>query len=179
MWTPIEAIFRGGRSSQTPVRPSSRVASSRPRPSVRIERLLEVAAVPLHVLAVPLQVEDRVADELARAVVVDLPPRSVSTISTSAPSGTCSSLSLGAAPERDHRRVLEQHHRVRDRALRDRAGERALQFPGLEVGDSAEVEEVGAALHVPSVPYACSAVAGSVVPRSTGARGVSTRAAGQ
>ena len=69
MWTPIDAIFRGGDSSQTPVSPSIRVASSPNAASGADQRLLEVAAVPLHVLAVALQVEDRVADELPRAVV--------------------------------------------------------------------------------------------------------------
>ena len=36
--------------------------------SVRIERLLEVADVFLHVAAVPVEVEDRIADELSRPV---------------------------------------------------------------------------------------------------------------
>ena len=62
------------------------------------QRLLEVAAVPLDVLPVPLQVEDRVADELPGPWKVDLPPRSVSTISTSAPSGMCSSPSSVRRP---------------------------------------------------------------------------------
>ena len=52
---------------------------------------------------------------------VDLPPRSVSTTSTSAPSGTCSSRLVGAPAERDDGRVLEQDDRVGDRALRDGA----------------------------------------------------------
>ena len=36
MWTPMEAIFRGGRSSQIPVKPSIRVASTPTAPIVRI-----------------------------------------------------------------------------------------------------------------------------------------------
>ena len=64
MWTPIDAIFRGGRvepDAGEPVDPLALEAERRERAD---QRLLEVAAVPLHVLAVPLQVEDRVADEL-------------------------------------------------------------------------------------------------------------------
>ena len=62
------AIFRGGRVSQTPVRPSIRVAGEAELREREDQRLLEVAAVALHVLAVPRQVEDRVADELAGPV---------------------------------------------------------------------------------------------------------------
>ena len=36
MWTPIEASFRGGRCSQTPVRPSIRVASTPKAATVRM-----------------------------------------------------------------------------------------------------------------------------------------------
>ena len=63
------AIFRGGASSQTPVSPSIRVAVDVERADRADQRLLEVAAVLLHVLAVPRQVEDRVADELPGCVV--------------------------------------------------------------------------------------------------------------
>ena len=65
--------MRGGRSSQTPVSPSSRVPSTPSGGERADQRLLEVADVLLHVAAVPLQVEDRVADELARAVKGRLP----------------------------------------------------------------------------------------------------------
>ena len=85
-WIPIDAIFRGGDSSQTPVSPSMRVASTsnaRHRPD---QRLLEVAAEALHVLAVAREVEDRVADELSGRVVgrlaaaVDLDDRDVGAV---------------------------------------------------------------------------------------------------
>ena len=68
MWTPIEESFRGGRSSQTPVRPSILVASTSKAADGTDEGLLEVAAVPLDVASVAVQVEDRVADELAGPV---------------------------------------------------------------------------------------------------------------
>ena len=108
------------------------------------QRLLELAAVALDVLAVPLQVEDRVADELpgpvegglAAAVGLDdLDLRALRDVQLAF---------LGAPPGRDRRRVLEQQDRVRDRSLRDRACERALQLPRLGVRDDAEVHHVRA-----------------------------------
>ncbi len=54
---------------------------------------------------------------------------------------------VGAPAERHHGRVLEQDDRVGDRALRNRAGEGALQFPGLEVRHLAELEDVAARRH--------------------------------
>ncbi len=63
------------------------------------ERLLEVPAVALDVLAVAGEVEDRIADELARGRGTSTCRRgSVSTISTSAPSGMCSSPSSVRRP---------------------------------------------------------------------------------
>ena len=130
---PIEAIFRGGASSQTPVSPSIRVALELERGQRPDERLLQVAAVLLHVAAVAVEVEDRVADELAGPVerglaaavgLDDLDPGAL---------GHVHLLVVGAAAERDHRRVLEEDHRVGDRALRDRGGERALELPRLAV----------------------------------------------
>ena len=54
---------------------------------------------------------------------------------------------LGASPDRDRRRVLQEEHRVRDRTLRDRCGERALQVPGRLVFDQPEVQEIRATAH--------------------------------
>ena len=68
MWTPIEAIFRGGAlepDAGQPLDPRRLELERRQRPD---QRLLEVAAVLPHVPPVAVQVEDRVADELARAV---------------------------------------------------------------------------------------------------------------
>ena len=116
MWIPIDAIFRGGDSSQTPVSPSMRVASSVERRQRPDQRLLEVAAVAPHVLPVPGQVEDRVADELPGRVVgrlaaaVDLDDRDVGAVRHVQLS------LLGAAAERDRRRVLEEEDGVGARA---------------------------------------------------------------
>ena len=120
MWTPIDAIFRGGDSSHTPVSPSMHVASTPNAADRPDDRLLEVAAVLLHVASVPLEVEDRVADELPGAVVgrlaaaVGLDDLDLGAL------GDVELARLGAPAERDRRRVLEQEHRVRDRALRRR-----------------------------------------------------------
>jgi hypothetical protein len=54
---------------------------------------------------------------------------------------------LRPAPERDHGRMLEQHHGVRNRALRDGPGERALNRSGLAVRGRAEAQQVSAAAH--------------------------------
>ena len=105
---PIEAIFRGGGVSQRPVSPSI-VWASRPNgASVPMSACLEVAAVLLHVLPVAGQVEDRVADELAGRVVgrlaaaVGLDELDLSVV------GQVELALLGAAPERDDGRMLEQ-----------------------------------------------------------------------
>src|SRR5581483_4796124 len=124
-------------------------------------RLLEPAAVPLHVLLVPVQVEDRIADELARPVVgraaaaVGLDDRDLRAFRH------VQLRRVGAPAERDRRRVLEEEHRVRDRALRDGRGERALQVPRLDVVHAPEVHDVG--VHAPdcSQPTLNAALTGS------------------
>ena len=80
---------------------------------------------------------------------VDLPPRSVSTTSTSAPSGTCSSPSSVRRPSVIDRRVLEQEDRVRDRAVRappPRASAAAPRPP--RTGRRPQVHERTAPSHV-------------------------------
>ena len=101
------------------------------------QRLLEVAAVAAHVPAVPGQVENRVADELPGPVVgrlaaaIDLDDLDLRAL------GHVHLALLGAAPERDRRRVLEQEDGVGKRPRPDRLGERALQRERLAVVDRA------------------------------------------
>ena len=118
--------------------------------------LLEVTAVLLHVLPVPSEVEDRVADELSWAVVGRL-PAAVGLDDLDLGTRRHVELALlGAAAERDHGRVLEQHDGVGDRALRDRACERALQLPRLLVRDGlAQVEQVRLSPHTATVAARC------------------------
>ena len=97
----------------------------------------------LQVAPVPVEVEDRVADELARAVVrrlaaavglddVDLELRREVQL-----------VSLRPAPERHDRLVLEQEHRVRALPCLHRVGERALERERLGVRHEAgQVQEV-------------------------------------
>ena len=140
--------MRGGRSSQTPVSPSSRVAVDAERGERADQRLLEVADVLLHVAAVPLQVEDRVADELARAVEGRLPAAvGLDHLDLRALGHVELRGLVGAPAERHDGRMLEQDDRVGDRALRDGAREGALQLPRLEVRDLAELKEVAAGRH--------------------------------
>src|SRR3954469_2052690 len=112
------------------------------------QRLLEVADVLLHVTAVPFQVEDRVANELARAVegrlaaAVGLDHLDLGTFRDVELRGL-----VGAPAERHHGRVLEQDDRVGDRALRDGACEGALQLPCLEVRHLAELKEIAGGRH--------------------------------
>jgi len=80
---------------------------------------------------VPVEVEDRVADELPWPVVGRL----------AAPVGLddldlrgrrhVQLARIGPPPERDHRRMLEQQHRVWHRAVGDLRGDLPLQIPGL------------------------------------------------
>ena len=144
MWTPIEAILRGGRlepDAGEPLDPRRLEPERRERPD---DRLLEVAAVALHVAAVPVQVEDRVADELPGPVVRGL-PAAVGLDDLDLGVVGHVQLALVRAPaERDHGRVLEEDDRVRDRALRDGGRERALQVPRLDVRRRAEVQQVRA-----------------------------------
>jgi hypothetical protein len=91
---------------------------------------------------VPGEVEDRIADELSRPVVgrataaVGLDDRDVGLL------GEVELVGLGAAPERDRRRVLEEEHRLGNGPLRERRRERALELPRLAVVDEAEVHQV-------------------------------------
>src|SRR5215210_2204142 len=136
------------------------------------QRLLEVAAVALHVLPVPRQVEDRIADELSWPVVGRLAAAIGLDDLDLLALGHVQLVFLGAPAERDHRRVLEQDDRVRQLAGRDGARERALQLPRLAVGDEPEVDDVPGSAHARSVA-ACAAarhaspatvIARSVVP---------------
>ena len=94
-----------------------------------------------------MQVEDRVADELAGPVVgrlaaaVGLDDLDVGAFRD------VQLARLGAPAERDHRRVLEQEDRVRQRAALNGAGERPLQLPRLAVGDEAEVPDLRGLRH--------------------------------
>ena len=113
--------------------PSIRVALDVEAAERADDRLLQVAAVALHVAAVPVQVEDRVADELPRpvkgglAAAVGLDHLDLGVL------GHVELVAVGAPAERHDGRMLDHHDRVRDRALRHRGGERALQIPRLEV----------------------------------------------
>ena len=112
------------------------------------QRFLEVTHVLLHVAPVPVQIEDRVADELSRAVECRF-----------AAAVRLDDLHLGAgrdvellrlvrpAAERDDGRMLEQEDRVGDRALRDGSGDRPLDLPRLEIRRLAELEQIAAGRH--------------------------------
>ena len=108
------------------------------------ERLLEVAHVLLEVAAVSIQVEDRVADQLAGPMVGRL-AAAVRLDDVDIDVGRQVELGglVRSAPERDDRLVLEQDHRVGHR-LRDHGGsDRALEHEGLRVRDQArERDEV-------------------------------------
>ena len=95
--------------SQTPVRPVDPLAGDADGASVADQCLLQVADVALDVAAVPVQVEDRVADELARPMegrlaaavgLDDLDVRAGGDVQLGA--------SVGAAAECDDRRMLEK-----------------------------------------------------------------------
>ena len=81
----------------------------------------------------PLEVEDRVADELSRPVKGRL-AAAVRLDDVDGDAARQMQLALlRAAAERDHRLVLEQDHRVGDRLLRHRRCKRALQRQRLGV----------------------------------------------
>ncbi len=115
------------------------------------ERFLEVPHVLLDVAAVPLQVDDRIADELARPVIRrlaaavgldDLDLRALRQVQLRA--------LVRPAAERDHRGMLEEDDRVGDRALRHRAGKRTLQVPRFAIRHLPELEQVSPFTHLPS-----------------------------
>ena len=147
----MDAIFRGPcpaaghPDAGEPVVAHALELEGRQRPD---ERLLEVAHVALDVLPVLAEIEDRVADELARAVerrlaaavgLGDLDVRVLGDVELAR--------RLRAAADRHDRRVLEEDDGLRDRALRDGAGERPLQLERLAVRDEAEVHEIRATRH--------------------------------
>ena len=88
------------------------------------ERLLEIAHVALHVLAVLSEVEDRVADELTRPVEGRLSPAiGLGDLDGCVVRDVELALGLRAPADGDHGRVLEKHDGLRDRTLRDGACE--------------------------------------------------------
>jgi hypothetical protein len=103
------------------------------------------------------QIEDRVADELARAVerrlatTVRLDDLDVGFRRNVDLSG------VGAPAERHDRRMLEEHDRVGDRALRHRRGQRSLETPGFPVRNEAKVEKVRPAAHPLTLATTCKA----------------------
>ena len=90
------------------------------------DRLLQVAHVLLNVLAVTAQVEDRVADELPRAVERRLAAAVRFDDLDVGVARHVELAGLGPPPERDHRRVLEDEHRVRQLAGADGRRDPAL-----------------------------------------------------
>ena len=118
--TPIEAIFLGpvrpAAGIQTPVEaldPHAVELELGQRPK---ERLLQVADVLAHVLAMQFQVENRVADELARSVKGRLAaPVGLGDLHFGTVRDVQLPLELGAAPDGDDGRVLEQKYRLRNR----------------------------------------------------------------
>ena len=152
MCTPIEASFLGGRSSHTPGEPLDPRRLDLERGGGADDRLLEVPAVELDVAAVAVEVENRIADELARPVIGGLPPAVCLDELDLDAVRDVDLARLRAAAERHRRRVLDEDDRVRDRTSRDGRGERALQLPRLGVVGRAEVHEVGAEGHCPTLP---------------------------
>ncbi len=86
---------------QTPVRPSIRVPSRSNGAERADQRLLEVADVLLEILAVALEVEDRIADELPRPVERRLATAVGLDDVDSEIAGEMDLAVLGATPERD------------------------------------------------------------------------------
>jgi len=111
------------------------------------QRFFHLAQIPVQILLVPAQVHDRVADELARPVEGDVAAalrlEQLDAARREEGGRRNEILRLGAAPERDHGRMLEQEqHIVRDLAADPRAGHRALELEPARVGDEAEVHDV-------------------------------------
>ena len=133
-WMPMLAILRP--AVHTPVSPGCRSAAEPERAQRGDERRLELAQVPVQVLPVLPEVEDRVADELARAVVGHVPaaldlghldPAPLELGRRERQAGR-----PGAAAQGDHRLVLDQQQEVVP-ALAGHAlpAERALQLEHL------------------------------------------------
>ena len=137
-WTPIDAILRGGLSSQTPVILSIR---GRPEPErgQRVdERLLEVRHVPLDVPSMPAAGRRSGSRRAARARGRSTCRRGRSR-RPRPPHRQAGAARRASArrPSVTDGRVLDEDDRVGDRALRDRPGERALELPRLAVGTCA------------------------------------------
>jgi len=150
MCTPIEAIL-----ARRPVEPDSGQALDPRRLEAERcnstdQRLLEIADVLLDVLPVALEVEDRVTNKLARTVegrfaaAVRLDDVDLGAF------GHVQLALIGAAPEGEDRRMLEEDDRVGNRALRYRACEGSLKIPGLLVRDEVQIEDVRATGHIPA-----------------------------
>ena len=112
----------------------------RPKPaSVSDERLLEVAQVDVQVALVLAQQEDRVADELAGAVVRDVAAALDLESGVSPRSSRLSRFAL--RPAREHVRVLDEQQRVGDLAGLALLDERELARPDGGVVARPEIED--------------------------------------
>ena len=119
--------------------------SGRQRPD---QCLFEIAHVLLHVLAVPAQVENRVTDELTWPVgTQDFPPRFVSTTSTPAPSGTCSSSVSLRRPSVTTGRCSRKTTASGIAPWETAPASGRWRSRCFLVGNEAEIEQVGAAAH--------------------------------
>ena len=108
---------------------------------------LEVADVALQILAVAIEVEDRIADELPRAVEGRLP---TAVRLDHLDGGVVWQVHLaltGAASGGHDRRVLDQHHRLFTRAFDDGGRERPLQLECLLVRDESGIDEIRFGAH--------------------------------
>ena len=116
------------------------------------DRLLQVTDVLPHVLAVAVEVEDRITDELPGSVVRRLAAAiRLGELDRGAGRDVELRRLVGPPPRRDHRRMLHQDHGVGDLSLRHGDRERPLQLERLAVRDEPGVEQGGTASVKPLV----------------------------
>ena len=153
MRTPIAPILLP--PTHVPVSPSMAPASTPNAAQARAITVFQVADVLVDVSAIRLEVEDGIADELARAVVGDVaaaPRLAQLDAERLEPLGRREHVrprGLGAAAEGDHVGMFQQQQDIPDLARPPLFDERALQFEAFPVGHEPQLADLEV-LHSPA-----------------------------
>ena len=144
--TPIAASFAS--PTHTPVSPADAARVTPKSADGANQHFLEVAHVAVHVAAIRIEVDDRIADELTRAVIGDV-AAAPGLDELDAPRGSASGVSSDVRSivprldaERDDRRMLQEQQLIADRAGFSLLDQLPLQLQRVGVGDEAEAPDV-------------------------------------
>ena len=117
------------------------------------QHFFQIANVPVHIAAIGLEVDDRIADELPGSVISDVAASSCfvhSDVECGEPFGGCEDVrpaAVAAHSERQHVRMLDQQEDISDSTGATFFHERTLQREGLCVRHPAQPSDLRPASH--------------------------------